>query len=189
MDLSEYAKILQKKYDLFVRIVAAIPKILLIGQNSQKIIFFATILHPLWAKVFKSEPLHSITFPQGFRKSKMLWYWTLRSWGKNTFKQSEQMKKIRTHFFFPQRIYTLYEQKFSNLRPLLSIRGFSGELKNFVKPEIRLIPPPVNKTNSDSKLRLKPSPVNKKFAYSLSPDFLFSPSPDFVYTRETSTFP
>ena len=31
------------------------------------------------------------------------------------------MKKIRKIFFSPRQFYTLYEQKFSNLRPLLSI--------------------------------------------------------------------
>ena len=31
------------------------------------------------------------------------------------------MKKIRKNFFPPRRFYTLYEQKFSNLRQLVSI--------------------------------------------------------------------
>ena len=37
------------------------------------------------------------------------------------FKRSEQMKKNHKTLFSPRRFYTLYEQKFSNLRPLLSI--------------------------------------------------------------------
>ena len=52
-----------------------------------------------------------------------------------------------------------------------------------------------NKTESIScehKVCLNPKlwlkPVNTKFAYLLSPDFLFSASPEFVYTRETSIF-
>ena len=58
----------------------------------------------------------------------------------------------------------------------------------FGKPEMRLIPSPVNtKKILNLKLRLKRFPVNTKFAYSLSPAFLFSSLPDFVYTRETST--
>ena len=38
--------------------------------------FYAAILHPLWAKVFKSETT-TLSFPQGFRKSKKLGHWTL----------------------------------------------------------------------------------------------------------------
>ena len=70
------------------------------------------------------SPLLSITFPQRFRKSKKFGYLTLGSWGKNTCKQSEQMKKkIRKDF---------KEQKFSNLRPLLFIsfpQGFRNSKK------------------------------------------------------------
>ena len=50
------------------------------------------------------------------------------------FKQSEQIKKISKKNFFTVAIFTLYEQKFSNLRPLLSItfppQGF-GKSKKF----------------------------------------------------------
>ena len=67
------------------------------------------------------RPLLSITFPQGFQKSKMFGYKTVESGGKKMFKRSTQMKKIPKKTFLPQRFYTLYEQKLSNLRPLLSI--------------------------------------------------------------------
>ena len=68
------------------------------------------------------RPILSITFPQGSRKSKKFGHWTSGSGGKKTFKWSEQMKNIRKKLFFlPQRFYTLYEQKISNRRPLLSI--------------------------------------------------------------------
>ena len=40
------------------------------------------------------RPLISITFPQGFRKSKLFGHGTLGSGGKKTFKQNKQMKKI-----------------------------------------------------------------------------------------------
>ena len=89
------------------------------------------------------------------------------------------------YFIIKSIIYYCYvTHKFVNVE---HTRGFSGENKISVKPEIRLNPSSVNTKNLNPKLRLKPSPVNTKFAYSLSPDFLFSPSPDFVYTRETST--
>ena len=46
------------------------------------------------------RPLLSITFPQGFRKSKKFGHWTLRSEGKKTFKQGEQIKTICKKNFF-----------------------------------------------------------------------------------------
>ena len=66
------------------------------------------------------RPFLFITFPKEFRKSKEYGYWTSRSGGKKTFKWSEQTKKSII-FFWPWQFYTHYEQKFSNLRPLLSI--------------------------------------------------------------------
>ena len=72
-------------------------------------------------KFSNRRPLLSITFPQGFRKSKKFGHWTLGSVGKKTFKRSEQIKKICKKLILPRQFYTLYEKKFSSLRPLLSI--------------------------------------------------------------------
>ena len=68
-----------------------------------------------------SKAKFAITFPQGFKKSKKLGQWTSGSMRKKAFKRSEQMKKFSDFFFLPLQFYTFYEQKFSNLRPLLSI--------------------------------------------------------------------
>ena len=51
-------------------------------------------------KLLDLRTLISITFPQGFRKSKTFGHWTLGNWGKNTFKQSEQVKKNQLKNFF-----------------------------------------------------------------------------------------
>ena len=60
-------------------------------KNSlEKTFFVATILHPLWTKVFKSETPSSITFPQWFRISKHFWHWILGRGGKRTFKRNRQ---------------------------------------------------------------------------------------------------
>ena len=66
-------------------------------KSLKKTSFDAAILHPLWAKVFKSE---TITFPQRFRNSKNFGHWTSGSGGKKTFKRSEQMKNICKILFF-----------------------------------------------------------------------------------------
>ena len=80
------------------------------------------------------RPLLSNTFPQWFQKSKKVEHWTLVSRGKKTFKQSEQMKKKNPlKYCFAVQFYILYEQHFSNLRPLLSItfpKGFQ-KFKSF----------------------------------------------------------
>ena len=81
-------------------------------------------------KFLNLRPLQPITFPHGFRKSKKFGHWTLGSGGKKTFKQSEQMPKIRLNKILPRRFYTVYEQKFSNLRPLLSITFPQGFRKS-----------------------------------------------------------
>ena len=60
-------------------------------------------------------------------------HWTLGNEGKKTFKQSKQMKKkkiIKKYFFPLQQFYTLYEQKFSNVKPLLSITFTQGFQKS-----------------------------------------------------------
>ena len=74
-------------------------------------------------KLSNLRPLLSMTFPQEFRKSNKIGHFTLGSGGKKMFKRSEQMKKRKNciKLFLPRRFYTLYEQKFSNLRPILSI--------------------------------------------------------------------
>ena len=41
--------------------------------------------------------------------------------GNKTFKQSEQSKKVCKKLFSPRQFYTLYQQKFSNMRPIISI--------------------------------------------------------------------
>ena len=50
-------------------------------KNMLNIYFAVAILHPLWAKVFKSEIISYFTFP----------HWTLGSAGKNTVKWSEKV--------------------------------------------------------------------------------------------------
>ena len=81
-------------------------KILLVWQNSSKIIFFAQRFYTLHEQTYSNlRPPLSISFPQGFRKSKKFGHWTLGSGGTKTFKWSEQRKKL-----FPPR----------NLRPFLS---------------------------------------------------------------------
>ena len=76
------------------------------------------------------RPFSCFTFPQGFRISKKFRNWTSGRGGKKTFKQSEQMKKICKKKISPRRFYTLSEQKFSNLRPLLSITFPQGFWKS-----------------------------------------------------------
>ena len=49
-------------------------------------------------KLSNLRPLLSITFPQGFKKSKKFGHWNSRSGGKKTVKRSEQM--IFFYFFF-----------------------------------------------------------------------------------------
>ena len=73
-------------------------------------------------KVSNLRPICFITFPQGFQKSKKVGHWTSPSGGNKTFKRSEQRKKkIRKKLSSLRQFYTLFEQVFSNLRPLLSI--------------------------------------------------------------------
>ena len=63
------------------------------------------------------RPVLSITFPQGCWISKKFGHLTLGSGGKNTIKQSEQMKKISKKLFLMRQFYTICEQKSSNLKP------------------------------------------------------------------------
>ena len=71
-----------------------------------------------------------MTFTQGFQKSKRFGHWTLRNGGKKTLKRSEQMPKISKKLFSRRRFDTLYEKKFSNMRPLLSITFPQGFRKS-----------------------------------------------------------
>ena len=57
-------------------------KIQLIRQNSPKTIFLRGGFRPFMSKTLNLRPLLSITFPQGFRKSKKFGHWTLGSGGK-----------------------------------------------------------------------------------------------------------
>ena len=99
-------------------------KILLVRQNlpKKKPLFFAQKFYTLYEqKLSNLRPLLSLTFPQGVRKSKKFNHWTSENGGKKTFKRSEQMRKILKKLFSLRRFYTLYEQKLSNMRPLISI--------------------------------------------------------------------
>ena len=84
-----------------MRIVAPIQKIQLVRQNSsKKNFFFAWQFYTLYKQNFSNlRPLLSITFPEGFQKSKAFRHWTLRNRGKRTFKRSEQVKKSEKNFF------------------------------------------------------------------------------------------
>ena len=91
-------------------------KILLVRQIHRKTYFiFARRFYTIYEQKFSNlRPLTSITFPQGFWKSKIFWHWTLGSGGTTTFKLSKQMKKkkqLKT-FFLPRWCYTLYEKSF-----------------------------------------------------------------------------
>ena len=83
-------------------------------------------------KFWNLIPLLSITFLQGFWKYKKFVHWTLGSGGKKMLERSEQKKKICKKLFLPRRFWTLYEQKFSNLRPLLSTT-FNLKFRKFKK--------------------------------------------------------
>ena len=77
-------------------------KKLLVGQKSpKKNTFFARRFYTLYEQKFSNlRPLHSITFPQEFRKFKKFGHWTSGSGDKKAFKQSEQIKKICKKNFF-----------------------------------------------------------------------------------------
>ena len=70
-------------------------------QNLPKTNFFlAGQIFTYYEQKFSNmRPLLSITFSQGFWKSKRFGRWTLRIGSKKMFKQSEQMKMIRKFFF------------------------------------------------------------------------------------------
>ena len=87
-------------------------------------------------KSYHLRQLISITFPQGFQKCKKFGYCISGNGGKKTFKRKTIKKNYVKNFFLLRQFYTLYEQKFSNLRPLLSITSlfyFSPRIANLQK--------------------------------------------------------
>ena len=71
-----------------MRIVAPGSKAKFAEKNN---FFFARQFYTLFEQKFSNlRPLLSITFPQGFQKSKKFGHWTLGSGGKKTVKQSEK---------------------------------------------------------------------------------------------------
>ena len=69
-------------------------------------------LTTLYEKKFSNlRPLLSITFSQGFQKSKRFGHWILESGAKKTFKLSEQIKKIRKKNLFCRCNFTLFLSK------------------------------------------------------------------------------
>ena len=71
------------------------------------------------------RPLLSIIFPQGLRISKNIGHPTSGSGGKKTVKKDQKPKKAEKseekNYFFARRFQTIFKQKCSYLRPLLSI--------------------------------------------------------------------
>ena len=110
--------------------LAPIPKkILLVRQNSPKKKkkernCCVAILHPLWEKVLQSETSFPLLFP---KYSKYLKSLDIRLWelGAQTFKRSYHMKSNPKNKLL-RRFYTLYEQKFANMRQLLLITFLQG---------------------------------------------------------------
>ena len=80
--------------------------------------------------MFECETTSFHCFSPRIEKTKKFGHWTSGSGGKKTFQRSKQMKKICKKLLSPRRFYTLYEQKFSNLRPLLSITFLKGFRKS-----------------------------------------------------------
>ena len=116
-------------------------KILLVRQNSPKQNFFGRRFYTLYKQKFsKLRPILSLTFPQGFWKSKKFGHWTLRSGDRKTFKWSEQMnknlkkkkkKKIRGYFTpFMSKSFKIWDHFF----PLL----FPKDSKNLIGLDIGL---------------------------------------------------
>ena len=88
------------------------------------------------------RPLLSIIFPKGFQISKDIGHPTSGSGGKKTVKKDQKPKKTEKSEeknFFLRRFETIFKQKFSYLRPLLSItfpQGFRIS-KNIGHPTLR----------------------------------------------------
>ena len=94
--------------------------------------FFARQFYTLYEQKFANlKLLLSITFPQGFRKTKKFGHLTSENGRKKTFKLSEQLEfSCKKNFFAQRQFYTLYEQKLLNLRALLSISFPQGFRKS-----------------------------------------------------------
>ena len=131
-------------------------KILIVRQNSPKEynFFLRGNFTPFTSKSFQIwDHLFLLLFLKDSKiKEKKFEHWTSGSWGKKTFERNEQRRKkwVNNYFFLPLRLYTLFEQRFSNLRPLCSItfpQGFrlskkfghwtlgTGGKKNFKRSE------------------------------------------------------
>ena len=117
-----------------MRIVAPIPKKFAEKEEKKKLFFargnftpFIITRFQIWYSFFP------LLFPKDSKNQKKFGLWTFGRGGKKAFKRTKQMKKIRKKLFSPWRFYTLYEQKFSNLRPLLYITFHQGfqKSKNF----------------------------------------------------------
>ena len=114
-------------------------KILLIRQNlpktttTKKTYFCTAILHHLWAKFFKLESISFHYFSPRTLKIKQVWTLDFGKGGAKRRLNGVNKWKKNPWIFFAAAIYTLHEQKFSNLRPLLSITFTEGfhKLKEF----------------------------------------------------------
>ena len=83
--------------------------------------FCASMLDNIKKKCSYLRPLLSITFPLGFRISKNIGHPTLGSGGKKTVKRYLKREKSEEEKNFVRRFQTIFKQKCSYLRPLLSI--------------------------------------------------------------------
>ena len=87
------------------------------------------------------RPLLSITFPQEFRISKNIGHSNSGSGGTKTVKKDRKPKKTEKseekNFFFARRFQTIFKQKCSYLRPLLSIT-FTKDSESLKILDIRL---------------------------------------------------
>ena len=110
-------------------IVAPIPK-----NPASKVSFAEKLIFFCVAKVFvsKSFQIRGHFFPLLFPKdSENLNFLDIGLWEVRAKRRLNEVNKWRKKcLFLPQRFYTLYEQKFSNMRPLLSITFPQGFLKS-----------------------------------------------------------
>ena len=123
-----------------MRIVAPMPQEGGPRQNQQQKNFFFARRFQTTSKQKCSNvrPLLSITFPQGLQISKNIGHPTSGSGGKKTVNGTSKVKKIKKNLFFARRFQTIFKQKCSYLRPLLSItlpQGFQI-LKNMGHPTL-----------------------------------------------------
>ena len=82
---------------LYIKVWANTKK--LVPPPWGKCSFFALQFYTLYEQQCSNlRPLLSITFPQGFWKSKKFGHWTSGNGGEKTFKRSEQMKKSVKNF-------------------------------------------------------------------------------------------